>query len=796
MKKIALVVFVLFSGSFLFAQTNGRVSGTVKDKNTQEELSGVVLRFVGEDIVNTVSGENGSFAIQLPVGNYNLEATSIGYLPYTSYNIYVSTGNVQVLQVEMDENIQRLQEVVIRSGKSVRATDMVTPLATQRLTSEEIKANPGGNFDVSKVIQVLPGVAGGTTPNRNDIIVRGGGPSENVYYLDGIEIPVLNHFQTQGASGGATGILNVSFIQDVQLTSSAFDSRYNNALASTIEIKQRNGNPDKLSGNVRLSGTEFATMLEGPLGKKTTFMASARRSYLQFLFQLLDLPIRPDYYDFQYKVNHKIDSKTEVNFIGIGAIDNFELAIPKESDANTAYINRANPLIKQWNYTMGASLKKLVENGYFTLALSRNTFFNGADRYENNALKTGEKLFALESHEIENKLRFDMNKYTDGWKYSYGMDAQYAKYDADIFNTVSPTVSFSSNTAIDFFKFGIYGHVSNYFFDEKFLISGGVRADINTFTKNGLNPLQTISPRVSFSYAFDDKWNVSASVGSYYKLPVYTMLGYKDATDNLVNKNLKYTNAIHYTFGTQFIPRNDLRFTLEAFYKDYNNYPVSFVNGISYANIGTDFSAVGSDNYISFGKGRVYGVEAYLQQKLIKNLFYVASATIFKSEFAGIDQQYISSTWDYGFIVSSTLGYKFRKNWDIGIKYRIAGGQPYTPFDMQESTQTYLSNGTGTLDYSQLNSKKLPVFNQLDVRVDKKFNFKTVSLDLFVDFQNILFYKTPSLPKFTFERTDDNSDFKTTDGLPIKTDGSNAMPLILEQRSANIVPSIGFVFEF
>ena len=277
---------------------------------------------------------------------------------------------------------------------------------------------------------------------------------------------------------------------------------------------------------------------------------------------------------------------------------------------------------------------------------------------------------------------------------------------------------------------------------------------------------------------------------------LYNARLYKDATDNLVNKNLKYTNAIHYTFGTQFIPRNDLRFTLEAFYKDYNNYPVSFVNGISYANIGTDFSAVGSDNYISFGKGRVYGVEAYLQQKLIKNLFYVASATIFKSEFAGIDQQYISSTWDYGFIVSSTLGYKFRKNWDIGIKYRIAGGQPYTPFDMQESTQTYLSNGTGTLDYSQLNSKKLPVFNQLDVRVDKKFNFKTVSLDLFVDFQNILFYKTPSLPKFTFERTDDNSDFKTTDGLPIKTDGSNAMPLILEQRSANIVPSIGFVFEF
>lgn len=792
-------MFILLSVLFGYvsnAQTLGTVTGTVKDKNTQEELPGVVLRFVGKDTVSTVSDINGSFFVELPVGKYNLEATLIGYLPYTSYNINVSSGNVQVLQIELDERSQELQEVVIRSGKSVRATDMVTPLATQRLTAEEIKVNPGGNFDVSKVIQVLPGVAGGTTPNRNDIIVRGGGPSENVYYLDGIEIPVLNHFQTQGASGGATGILNVSFIEDVQLTSSAFDSRYNNALASTIVIRQRNGNPDKLSGNVRLSGTEFATMLEGPLGAKTTFMASARRSYLQFLFQLLDLPIRPDYYDFQYKVNHKIDSKTELNFIGIGAIDNFELVVPKESDANTAYINRATPLIKQWNYTFGISMKRLVENGYFTLALSRNMFFNGLDRYEDNASKTGDKFFSLSSHEIENKLRFELNKYIYGWKCSYGMDVQYAKYDADIFNTISPGSSFSSNTAIDFFKFGAYGHISKYFFDEKFLVSSGVRADVNTFTHKGLNPLKTISPRISFSYALKHQWNISASVGSYYKLPVYTMLGYKDATGVLTNKNLKYTNAIHYTVGTQFVPRNDLRFTVEAFYKNYNNYPVSLTNGVSYANIGTDFFAVGSDNYTSVGKGRVYGIEAYLQQKLVKNLFYVASATIYKSEFSGLDQKYISSTWDYGYIVSTTFGYNFRKNWDVGIKYRIAGGQPYTPFDMQASTETYLTTGTGAYDYAQLNSNRLPLFNQLDLRVDKKFNFKNVSLDLFIDLQNILFYKTPYAPKFTFERLEDNSGFETTDGQPIKPDGSNAIPLILEQRTATIVPSIGFIFEF
>lgn len=808
MRYYVAFTLVLLSLDWGNAQTMGVVTGTVKDRDTQELLPGVTIALIGSDTVYTITDVGGSFRLQTTVGRYSLEASYVGYESFLAYNINLTSGNAQVLQIELVESTKQLDEVVVRVGRTVRATDMVTPLATQRLSAEEIKVNPGGNFDVSKVIQVLPGVAGGTAPNRNDIIVRGGGPSENVYYLDGIEIPVLNHFQTQGASGGATGILNVSFIQDVQLTSSSFDSRYDNALASTIVIKQRDGNPEKLSGNIRLSGSELATTLEGPLGQKTTFLASARRSYLQYLFKLLDLPIRPDYWDFQYKINHKIDNKTELTFIGVGAIDNFKLEVPKESDANNEYIIRANPLIKQWNYTVGASLKRLVSNGYYTVALSRNMFFNSADRYENNALRSGDKLFSLGSHEIENKLRLDVNKYINGWKYSYGFSGQYVKYDASIFNTIRqevttpgggttvPGMSLSSETAIDFFRMGAYAHFSKYFFDDSFLISGGFRSDINTFTDDGLNPLKTISPRVSVSYATNDKWNVSASVGSYYKLPVYTMLGYRDTDNALVNKDLKYINAVHYTVGTQFIPRNDFRFTVEAFYKNYNNYPVSLESGISFANIGTDYSAVGGENYVSTGKGRVYGLETYVQQKLIKNLFYVASATVYKSEFSGVDNKFNPSTWDYGFIISSTLGYKFENNWDVGLKYRIAGGQPYTPYDVHLSRESYLTSGRGVYDYGRLNGSRLDAFQQLDLRVDKKFNFEKVSLSLFVDFQNVLFYKTPSLPKFTFERNEDNSGFKTIDGQPIQIDGSNAIPLVLEDRNATIVPSLGFILEF
>lgn len=806
MKVVLLLIGSLFTLG-LTAQTTGLISGKLFDIQSQQPVSSATIRIIGKDTLLAQPNSEGTFSIVVPTGKYNIECSALGFAPFYTYNINVNAGNPQFINIELTPFSQVLEEVSIQLRPTVRATDRITLLSTQKLTSEEIRASPGGNFDVSKVIQVLPGVSGGTSANRNDIIVRGGGPGENVYYLDGIEIPVLNHFQTQGASGGATGILNVSFIDDVQLSSSAFDSKYDNALASTFVIRQRNGNPDRIAGNARLSGSEFATTLEGPLGPKTTFLASARRSYLQFLFKLLDLPIRPDYWDFQYKVNHKINSKSELTLIGLGAIDNFKLESPNSGDANKAYILRSNPLIKQWNYTMGASFKRLVDQGYYTLALSRNMSYNGADRYANNALPEGDKLFSLKSHETENKLRLDVDKYNEGWKWSYGLGAQYVKYDVDLFNTVaasvtdeqgnsSPAVTVNTSSAIDFFKFGGYVHLSKYMWDERILLSAGTRTDMNTFTSSGMNPIKSFSPRVSMSYVVSPAWNISGSVGSYYKLPIYTALGYRDSNDQLVNKQLKYTNSIHYTIGTQFVPRNDFRFTLEAFYKRYYNYPVSLTDGISLANVGTDFSAVGNDSYTSQGEGKVYGAEAYIQQKLVRNLFYIASATVFKSVFSGSDGIFKPSTWDYGYNVSATLSYKFKKNLDVGIKYRVAGGQPYTPFDLVSSRTEYLTLGKGVLDYTQLNSERLPIFQQLDIRVDKKYNFKRTSLILFADLQNALLFKTPSLPKYTFERNADNNDFLTTDGKPISLDGTNAVPLILNDRNTTAVPTIGFIFEF
>jgi hypothetical protein len=689
---------------------------------------------------------------------------------------------------------------------------MITPLSVQKLTTEEIKSNPGGNFDVSKVVQTLPGVGGSTGgAARNDIIIRGGAPNENVYYLDGIEIPVLNHFQTQGSSGGAQGILNVSFIEDLRLSSSAFDARYDNALASTFVIKQRQGNLDKFSGNLRTSFTESSLTFEGPIGKekKTDYLVSARTSYLDLLFTLIDLPIRPKYSDAQYKITHRFDNKTSITFLGLGALDKFSFAKTSEATAESEYLRRSLPFISQWTYTTGVSFKRRIKDGYYTLALSRNMFDNQLDQFED--ARNGEEEFrnlGLQSQEIENKFRFDYNKYVKGWKYSFGVMGQYVKYNTAIYTKISsavfdstgaqiaPEVALNFGSAIDFFRYGAFGQVSRNFFKDKLLVSAGVRTDMNSFTSNGNNPLETISPRLSFAYHLTKRIDLTASIGSYYKIPTYTTLGYKNELGELVNRDLKYIQSDHYVLGAQFLPNEGMRITVEGFYKDYSNYPVSIANGSSLANQGSQFGSIGSEAVSSVGKGTTYGAEVFIQQKLVKNMFYVLSYTYVRSLYAGLDGELIPSAWDNQHLISSTFGYKFGKGWKVGLKYRFAGGVPYTPFDEEASQQVYATTGNGVLDFDNINSKRLKFFNQLDFRLDKTVNYKKVSFDFFIDIQNVLLAKNQSPDYYTFKRNADNTGFETTDGGPLKADGSNAIPIFLPNESSLVTPTIGLIFEF
>jgi outer membrane receptor for ferrienterochelin and colicin len=807
--------FLLF---FIFILTlccataqNASIYGTVVNKNSQALLRSIAVE-LNPGNRTTLTDSAGAFQFTaIEPGSYNLRLSGVGYQTRTLTNIVVTTGNITTLNIELEAGVKELDNVTVTGRRNtVRATTLESPLSIQRLTTEEIRANPGGNFDISKVIQSLPGVGGGVGGGsfRNDIIIRGGAPSENVFYLDGIEVPVINHFSTQGSSGGPQGILNVSFIEEVKLSTSAFDARYDNALSSVFQFRQKTGNPNRLQGNVRLSGTEVAATFDGPLSKNSTFLFSARRSYLELLFKAIDLPIRPNYWDFQAKTTTKINDKTTLSFISIGAIDEFSFGKPREATPEKLYVISSSPLVNQWTYTFGATLRRLTKNGYWNVSLSRNTLDNTVDKFEDNENPVAaERTLLIRSNETENKLRFDVTKNTANWKLSYGLVSQYVQFDnrfSQVFrpelrdaqgNIIQNKIEFNSTTGRDFLRYGAFVQAGRRLLNNRLALSGGVRVDANSLDNGEQNPLQQLSPRISASYALSEKINFSSSYGIYYRLPSYTQLAFTNAAGRFINPG-EYIRSTHVVSGFEYLPNSNFRVTVEGFYKRYADYPVSISEGISLANKGIEFGAIGNEPVVQNGKGRVYGLELFLQQKLTKRFFGVLSYTLYWSEFSGVNGLYAPASWDNRHLVSYTMGYKLPRDWEAGLKFRYQGAAPYTPFDLEQSRANYLTLGTGVLNYSLVNTQRLPAFHAGDIRIDKKWNFRRLTFDLFLDIQNFYGSKSAGAPQYTFRRNSDNTAFVTTDGNVINTNGSNAIPLILDNRDGSVLPTIGFIVEF
>jgi hypothetical protein len=413
--------------------------------------------------------------------------------------------------------------------------------------------------------------------------------------------------------------------------------------------------------------------------------------------------------------------------------------------------------------------------------------------------------------EDENKLRLEVNKFVGKWSFSYGGSAIYSRYTNSTFNKLrnevrdenntilQPGITINYNSEIDFYKFGAFSQISRRLFCERLNLSLGVRSDINTFLNDGINPLNTLSPRFSASYALTDRINLNASIGRYYKIPPYTVLGYRssDATRALLNKNNSYIRSDHMVGGIEILPTSSTRITIEGFYKRYDNYPVSVQDSISLANLGGDFGVLGNEEVASAGLGKTYGLEFFFQQKLTKNFYGVFAYTYYFSRFTGFDRSvFIPSAWDNRHLVSFTGGYKFGKNWELGARFRYLGRAPYTPYDIQRSLYNYPVTGGGFLNYSQLNTLRLSAFNALDLRIDKKWNFRKWTLNLYLDIQNVYSSTNESQPGFTLQRNPDNT-IATISGQPYDAaNPTDGIPVILSSDNGAALPTIGLIVEF
>ena len=791
--RISLLLTVV--SIIIFAQT-GNLNVNVYDEFSKKPLSAEIKVLPAG---SAFLGIGNILVSELQSGNYSLEITSDGYETGFLKDINVVPNQNLTFSIGLNKIAKNIDEVIIT--KKQYKTTAESPLSLRNITSEEVQKNAGSTRDVSKAILSFPGV-GSTATFRNDLFIRGGSSAENKFYIDGIEVPIINHFQTQGASGGPRGIITIDFIKDVDFYSGAFPASRNGALSSLFEFNLKQARKDKLGYKAVIGLDDMQLMADGPLSKDQSWngLFSIRKSNLQLLFKAIGLPFLPSYYDGTFKISKKYQSGDELFFLGLGAKDSFKFNENADPTLSNLTLIDQLPVSPQWNYTVGAGYRHLAENGNWLLTMSRNMLDNQALKYYRNIETPENLLYNYKSQESENKIRFDRNFSWSDYQFSTGTNINFSKYynNSTIKNVTQNAINFDDVLSeINVFQYGLYLQTAKKFFNDQLQLSAGVRFDASDYNENTQNPLDQFSPRFSLSYKINPEFSLNFNTGIYYQLPAYTALGFMENGLFSNKETLSYIRNSHLVGGVEYNGKNNLRLTVEGYYKKYKNYPFSLRNQISLANIGANFGVVGNEPLDSRGFGETYGIEFLAQKRTVNNFYGIVAYTFGYSKFSNAAGNLLPSSWDSRHIVAVTAGKYLKRNWNLGARFRMQSGLPETPYDLQRSSLVNIWNiSNGPLqNFDLLNSTRGNLSHQLDLRAEKKWVFKKWQFTAYMDIVNAYGSKSPSkLPVVNLQRDANNNGIIGNPTAP-----ENQQYYLLEtgeiDRSTPI-PYFGFIFEF
>ena len=767
-----------------------QIKGVVIDKSTRQPLEFVNVLVVGLGI-GASTDANGNFLItQVPPGIYRLQASFLGYKTELTPEYRVNHVTPYV-QIELEEENASLNEVVVTASPFQKVPE--SPVSLRVIGLQEIEKAPGANRDISKVVQNYPGVAFSPIGYRNDLIVRGGGPSENRFYLDGVEIPNINHFSTQGASGGPVGLIDADLIRSVKFYSGAFPADKGNALSSVLDFSLRDGDMERNSLKATLGASEVSLSSNGHIGNKTSYLVSVRQSYLQALFKILGLPFLPAYTDASFKIKTRFDSHNELTLLGLGGIDRMKLNLGIEGE-DAEYMLSYLPEINQETYTVGGVYRHYSQRHVQSIVLSQSYLNNRNVKYRDNDESSEENLtLRLGSIEQETKLRMENTSSWSVWKVKAGFDLNYSRYKSNEYRKVFANAlrEYDYHTDLSLWRWGMFASVDYAAPDKSFTASMGVRTDGNNYSDKMKELWRQLSPRLSVSYRLIEGLTLSGHVGLYYQLPSYTALGFKGEEGEYVNRHLDYISVSQESLGLSWTPNENMELSVEGFYKLYGHMPFSLSDQIPLSCKGNDYGTIGNEALSSEAKGRSYGVELMFKWLLTQKLNLSSSLTIFKSEFKDGEQgSYVPSAWDNRFILNMSGTYNLPKHWSLGAKVSCIGGSPYTPYDVEKSSlvEAWNVQGRAYYDYSRYNQERLPVFGQLDVRVDKTFYLKKCMLGFYLDIQNITASKLRQPDALMSTGQIENPSAPLSEQRYVMKS--------IRQESGTLLPTLGITFEY
>jgi len=719
---IVLIICLLAVQPPVMAEAPGSdVRGRLLDRSTREPIPGGTVTLLGTTL-GAAADPDGRFLVRnIPVGTYQLRASAVGYEPAILTDVVVAVGRETTVEARLNQVPIETGEVDVTASYFQKSPD--TPVSFQELSYEEIRRFPGGFEDVIRAVSILPGVAQ-AEPGRNDLVVRGGAPSENLYVVDNIEIPNINHFGTQGSGGGPLSYINLDFVRETSFSTGGFGVRYGDRLSSVLTIDLQDGRRDALGGKATVSATQFGMNLNGPVGESTNFILSARRSYLDFIFKSAGFSFVPEYWDFMAKVTHRIDDANRLSFLAIGAIDdvNFFDDTPDNRYDNARILGTA-----QNQYASGFSWQHLFDSGFFRFTLGRSFVrYNGVQR--DSLLNP---VFTNQSTEGETSLKGDVVlKPGTATELSFGAQGKLVRFETDMLlpdyeSTFGDTLDVVIDARETGSKGGAYVQV-NQWLGSAFDITVGGRFDYFTLIDHPVH----FSPRASLSYRISSVTTLGAAAGIYRQFPSYIWL----VTDP-ANRGLLPSRTDQYILSVEHLLDDDLKVRVEGFYKRYTDYPASINQPyLVLANTGggfggseENFASYGPGPLVSEGSGRSYGVEFLVQKKLSDiPLYGILSLTISDTRFTALDGVERAGTYDQPLIFNASIGYRFDDRWEASAKFRFASGKPYTPF-----------NPDGTQSSGAYNSLRMDNAHSLDVRVDRRWNFASWNLIVYLDIQNV-----------------------------------------------------------
>ncbi|RMH56747.1 MAG: TonB-dependent receptor [Bacteroidetes bacterium] len=705
----------------------GTITGRLFDAESQEPLIGANV-WLHPTEQGTATDLEGRFRFEhVPVGSYTLRITYLGYAPLIRPDVIVRSDRITIVEAALTPTVLEGDEVVVAAGyfpedRAVSVTGF---------DAEEIRRAPGAAGDVSRILSGLPSISP-VNDTRNALAVRGGSPMENGFYVDGIPIPNINHFPTQGSSGGAIGLLNVDLIRNVDFAAGGFSAAHGDRLSAVLDIALREGNREETDVQLDLSLGGLGFVGEGGLGDRGAWLVSARRSYLDlvvnvFLRDAADAV--PTYSDAQAKLVFDLTDQHRITALGILGLDR-------------SGIDRARAIEQHENAygdadftagTTGLVWRALWPgDGYSTTTLSHNL---QAYRIHFFETATGASYFDNRSTEHTLRLRNENTvRFSPAHRLAFGaeIEGNMARYDQTFAASTDPlgqpTPALRLDGRLTTARLG--GFVSHTWRPTPLLtLTPGLRLDHHTYTRRTV-----LAPRLAAALHLTARTTLKAATGLYHQQLPLTLLAQQDAS-----RDLPLLTARHLVAGMEHRLAEHTRVTVEVYDKHYRRFPLDpaqpslFLVDELFYQVQPISLLLGHGPLVATGQARTRGVEAMLQKKLADRVYGMVSGAYFRSRYRGADGLWRNRVFDSRVLFTIEGGYKPGHRHEVSMKWSYAGGAPFTPFDEAASQAA----GRGIFDAARINTARLPAYHALNLRYDRRFHFRRATLITYLSVWNV-----------------------------------------------------------